>query len=66
VSLESPEAGSNVDLDSTFETMVINQEADIVLIIGGLQCIICTCLNIQSDGIKYEEEQFAEDVDEEA
>jgi len=48
-----------------FDTLRINQEADIVLIIGGLQVIINTCLDIKSDGIAFEEETVNEEVDEE-
>ena len=45
-----------------FEQLVINQETDIVSIIGGLQCIINTCLGIKID-IKMTE-QDDEDVNE--
>jgi hypothetical protein len=48
-----------------FDTLRINQEADIILIIGGLQVIINTCLDIKSDGITFEEETVNEEVDEE-
>jgi hypothetical protein len=42
--------GENVGGNDNLENLVINQESDIVLIIGGLQCIINTCLDIKSDG----------------
>ena len=38
----------NSSLDP-FSSLVINQETDILLIIGGLQCIINACLGIKID-----------------
>jgi predicted secreted protein len=43
-----------------FDTLVINQETDIVEIIGGLQCIVNTCLDITSDGQRIQEDPDAE------
>lgn len=34
---------------SAFKNLVINQESDIVVIVGGLQCIINTCLDIKDE-----------------
>jgi|TARA_B110001450_G_C17564337_1_gene458124 hypothetical protein len=39
-----------------FESLVINQESDIISIIGGLQCIINTCLDIKEDGDPNDQE----------
>jgi hypothetical protein len=53
--------GENVGGNDNLENLVINQESDIVLIIGGLQCIINTCLDIKSDGSQLDEEQNDDD-----
>ena len=48
-----------------FENLIINQEADIIQIIGGLQGIINTCLDIKLDADSYEdnnEEQTEEEI----
>ena len=45
----------------SLENFYINQESDIILLIGGLQCIIYTCLDIKTDGSNY----FDDDANEE-
>ena len=41
--------GTIIGDNEGFEHLVINQESDIVLLIGGLQCIINTVLGIKDD-----------------
>ena len=58
-SMSEWESGAIAEKDP-FDTLVINQETDIVQIIGGLQCIVNTCLDITSDGQLIQEDPDAE------
>jgi len=53
------------DGNDNIESLYINQESDIILIIDGMRCIINTCLDIKSDGQVIEEEPNDDDLNEE-
>ena len=57
------------DEDEVYDNMenfYINQESDIILLIGGLQCIIYSCLDIKIDGSNnFDDDTNDEELNEE-
>jgi len=58
--------GDEDEVYDNMENFCINQESDITLLIGGLQCIIYTCLDIKTDGsYNFDDDVYEEELNEE-